>query len=190
MPAGWALPGALRCILVLPHPASRHVRAAQPCQPRSKPGLAPSAPSPHLLCGTRWCHRASPGEGVTARAASRGIICGAHRAWTGVRQSRGDTHGPPLPTAPAGAPTPGGNGQVRTAPRSTAREEPQRLPHRPRPGRAPSPGSPCPGTFQATPGGRAGPCSASGHRERDPPPRPRRAPGPEEEWWRIQQWGG
>lgn len=94
MPAGWALPGALRCILVLQHPASRHVQAAQLCQPRCKPGLAPSAPSPALLCQEPGCgHPASSEEGVMARAASRGLGRGAHRAWTRVRQRRGDTQG-------------------------------------------------------------------------------------------------
>lgn len=104
MPAGWALPGALRCILVLPHPASRHVRA----------GSALPAPFPRG-------HRLSPEQGRAARA------------WTGLRQRRGDTHGGPLPTAPAGVSTPG-NEQVRTAAGNTAREEPQRLP---RPGQSP-----------------------------------------------------
>lgn len=37
------------------------------------------------------------------------------------------THGAPLPTAPAGASTSGGNEQVRTAPGNAAREQPQRL---------------------------------------------------------------
>lgn len=138
MPAGWALPGALRRILVLPHPASRHVQAAQPCQPRSKPGLAPSAPSPALLCQVpSRGHHESPEEGTTDRAASRGLGRGAHGAWTEVRQRRGDTAGAPLPTAPAGASTSGDNEQVRTAPGNTAREEPQRLPHRPRPEQSP-----------------------------------------------------
>lgn len=99
----------------------------------------------------------------------------------GVRQGRGDTHGhtrSPVPTAPAE-----GTGNDGTREGST--------------GRAPSPGSPCPGTFQAPPGGRPEPCSASGHRERDPPPRPRRAPGREgggrrsrHRWGRWRDLGG
>lgn len=163
MPGGWALPEALQCILVLPHPASRHVRAAQPCQPRSRPALPPSAPSPALLCQLPGGGpAASPGEGTTARAAWRGLSRGAHRAWTGLSRDVGtlvDTHGAPLPAAPAGASTSGGNERVRTAARKTAREEP-----------------PAPvlsvRDLRGYSRSRPWPCSASGHRERDPPPRP------------------
>lgn len=127
---------------------------------------------PALLCQVLGGHAASPGEGTTARAAWRGLSRGAHRTWTGLSRDVGtlvDTHGAPFPAAPAGASTAGGNEQVRTAPRKTAREEPQRLP---RPEQSPQSRFSLSGTFGATPGGRPWPCSASGHRERDPPPRP------------------
>lgn len=79
---------------------------------------------------------------------------------------------------------------MRTAPRNTAREEPQRLPHRPRPEQSPqsrfSLSRHLPG-YSRRPG-RAVQCERAPGEGPTAPSAPR--PGPEEEWWRIQQWGG
>lgn len=91
---------------------------------------------------------------------------------------------PELPHLPAA----NGQGQPRGARQGCGRdaaaapwhgEEPQHPPHRAEP---PGPGFPCSGLLREGDSGRAGPCSANGHRERDPLPRQRCVPGAGGSW--------
>lgn len=197
-PQGWALPGALLCILVQPHPASWYVagNSALPTPLRASAGSTQPLP---LLSGypgharapvvaALWQRHAVspwPKQGTMAEAASQGLSRGAQGAWAG-RWGRdvGGHVGPhrvPLPVAPAGASLCARNERARTAPGSTAQmqpvhrgvgKSPSTLHRGSLPGPQQSPQAPVlPAPGPSGRAARAGPCSASGHRERDPLPR-------------------